>query len=365
MFELFRFKRNNKNGKSYAVARSNLRFRNRPMNEDNNSNNPVEYKSDYEIKKEIDNLQTTVRYNNLKVYEKNIKAVRNRRFAVYTLPAVLVLVTSLFWLGPDSYEYEKNYDTYKKVETYFSDGKQLQIDDGITYCYSEFNKNFIDDTHKVTLTTTPFFEMYLLENGLGVYSNYSFNKEELLLNGDYVNEGSFVVDSIDASSGEEMSKLYSDMFDRALDILISSKKVDKDYRDFLNKIDNDTKFNFVGKLVEYEFIGNKDVPVVTDAVYARVVSTIITALYLFIFGIPALTRPIIECKGLEVYGSKLTLESEFKEHRFSELPLEYRSAFIAAETNRIMELARIADEYLTTDSKEKLFTEFEKKLILK
>lgn len=364
MFELFKFIRNNKNGKSYAVARSNLKFRYRG-NSTADTNDVTESKSDKEIAEEISYLQTTLRYNNLKVYKENIKQVKHRRFAVYTLPALFVLTTILSFVGPDNYVYGKNFDTYKKVETHFSDGMMETKDDGITYCFGEVSRTF-EDADKKTLTNRgSYLDMYILKDGEGVYAPYSFSGEELLLSSKYINEGVFVVDEINAKSGEEISTMYSDMFDRALELLIDSKRVDKEYQSLLENIDTDTKINFVAKLVEYEYTGEQEVNVSTPAVYFRVVSSIVTALYVFIFAIPALRRPVIECEGLEVDGPKLKNEDHDYQHRFTELPLEYRSAFIAAETNRIKELARIADEYLTTDSKEMLFTNFEKKLILK
>lgn len=364
MFELFKFIRNNKNGKSYAVARSNLKFRSRGSST-TDTNDVTDAKTDKEIAEEINYLQTTLRYNNLKVYKENIKQVKHRRFAVYTLPAILVLTTILSFIGPDNYVYSKNFDTYKKIETHFNDGKMETKDDGITYCFGDVSRTFEDSDKKSLTNRGSFLDMYILDDGEGVYAPYSFSGSELLLNSKYINEGVFVVDGISAKAGEDISTIYSDMFDRALELLVDSKKVDKEYQSLLENIDTDKKVNFVAKLVEYEYIGKQEVNVFTPAIYFRVVSSIVTALYLFIFGIPALRRPVIECEGLEVDGPKLKNEDHDHLHRFTELPLEYKSAFIAAETNRIMELARIADEYLTPDSKEMLFTNFEKKLILR
>ena len=61
----------------------------------------------------------------------------------------------------------------------------------------------------------------------------------------------------------------------------------------------------------------------------------------------------------------LDTEDYATQHRFTELPLEFRSAFIAAETQRINAIGKLAEEYLTPESKEQLLTNFEKKLILK
>ena len=175
MFELFRFKKNNRNGKSYAIARSNLEFKEFEDDLDNNSNNIVNRKSNYQVKQEIDDLQTKVRYSNLRVYEKNIKKVKNRRFAIYTLPVILALTASLSWLAPDSIEVRNTYDTYKKIETHFRDGKQLVIDDNLTYCFSDFNPDFKDDSFKPIGSVVSYMDLYLLNDGLGISSLYTFS----------------------------------------------------------------------------------------------------------------------------------------------------------------------------------------------
>ena len=366
MFELFKFKRNNKNGKAYAIARSNLEFKEFEEDYENDSNNMVNRKTNYQVKQEIDELQTNVRYSNLRIYEKNIKSVKNRRFTIYTLPVVLAMVAGLTWMSPESIDVSMSYDTYKRIETQFSDGKQLIVEDALTYCLSDFNPDFKDDNFKATGSVVSYMNLYLLNDGLGVSSLYTFSDSELLLERDYVKTGSFMIEDIDATNGEEISDIYCDMFDNAVDILIASKRVPKDYRDFLNNFDKDSKSEIVARLIQYEFIERKDVPVNLNLDFARIISSIVAGLYFLIFSLPGIRKPIIECSGLEVNGSRLLNESDYsKQHRFSELPLEYRSAFIAAEKNRILEIAKLADEYLTPESKDMLLTDFEKKLILK
>ena len=364
MFDLFRFKKNNKNGKSYAVARSCLEFKEREV-KSGDSNNKVEGLSNSEVAKEINRLETTVRYHNLKVYNDNIKIVKNRRFAIYTFPVILLAVTGMLFAGPDSYETTKTFDTYKKEIIYFEDGMMQRVDDGVTYCFGEIDRTFKDENTELLTNTGSYFNLYILENGEGIFAPFGFNRDQLTFNSRSVDTGVYVLDEINVENGDEINSLYVDLFNNAVKIIKESKVVNNKYKSLLDNFEDNDKIRFVGELVNYEFTGEKEVSSVINANTFRIIASIVTGLYILIFGIPGLRRQIVECEGLIVRNGMLDTEDYATQHRFTELPLEFRSAFIAAETQRINAIGKLAEEYLTPESKEQLLTNFEKKLILK
>lgn len=367
MLKFFGTLKNNLNGKTWAITKSNLEFKDYKEISSNDKDGVL--LSNQEVRDKLDELQGSVRYSNLRVYTRNIKNVGRKKFSLVTLPALLVAVTALLFTVPNEVSVSKSYDTYIKNEVQFEDGKYQIVTDDKVYCVSEFVPDFVDEEKYDSIgrfEDTKYLELYALDNLDGVYSKFTFSdKGKMYLDVDELESDTFIIDDINVSEGALLTDDYKYMFDIALDLLDKTPYLSEEEHAMLKELNNEEKTNFVARIIEFENAGEQKVEVTKSTIIYKIVSALLSGLYVFGYVLPNRKRKIVDVPNLEVNGSRLVEGEGAKEHRLCDVPLEYKAAFVAAEKNRIQEIEKIADTYLTPESKDIIFTSHEKRLLLK
>lgn len=364
MFKLISAIGNNLSESTYIKGREYIKVKDvENLVDTNNHPNGIKKES---VIKELDYLQNFVRHNNLKVYVKNIAGLRCKQFFLYTVPALLLSSNILLFCLPTNKVKTENLPAYKKTEIVFVDDKQIVNDSDKTYYGVYFDRNFVDDKSgncypdghsNLDLTLTENLEGYNIDVKIDKDGSITVNE---------VSSDEFVdLKSYDESQMVDIEPIYVELFDKVVDIVCEQTFLNKKGEEALKSISDSDKNHIVASLVQYDFIGYKDVETYSNLWWARIVMLIVFGLYDWLIIYLKQEQYTFDCRTLVNEYGELGETSRRDEIRLRNLGLKYTSAFLAAEKERIERINKILDEKVSEESKDALLTSYEKKLVLK
>ena len=366
MFKVLKAVLNNLNEKKYLKSLNNLEFKENVI-EDNNSNNPVQVVDKNHVISELETLQDVMRHDNLQIYATNMLRARGKQFLIVTLPAVLTLSTALLWFLPANRVKSEKLDTYSRVETVICDNRQIEIEDPNLYYSTFLGRNFVDEEKAKDLptSTNKRIELYITSELNGFLAKLNIGSDGRLSISD-IDSGTYLnLNDYDFSDAKELDSKYSNLFDTVIDLMLESGYITDEQKEELKTLSESDKKEIVATIIEYNDLGKTNVDVYKSNWFWRIALTIITGIYIWILGYIRKEDGPWNSYVLTNDNGDL-VESEYKQEiGLFHLGTKYKEAFLAAEKNRIQEIEKIVDTYLTPESKDIIFTGHEKRLLLK
>lgn len=319
---------------------------------------------DSQIKKrisEIDRYEKNLRHNNLKVYVENMAKFRCKRFFVLVAPFALAVSTVASFIIPYKQEKTKAYDAYQR-EAIVLDKDRGQIIDNDDFYYYNFwgDLEFVDAEHDHNSSDLSEELRYHIYDGIEEFNaNFSYTSDgKLYFNsvdvGKYIN-----FDEYNFSESINVEEKFENLFDDILVMLREECKLDEDQLSILNKLDNSEDKKIIIEIIKYNSIGKKEVKAYGNNFWLRAILLSTSLIYGWILSIyfKRITR------GNELYAKdgKLDVNSG-QDIGLIHVPLKYKEAFIKAETERIMNARDLAEEYIIPTDRDKIFTNFERRL---
>lgn len=317
----------------------------------------------------IDELQTKNRVNNLRVFSRNYRKLRWRRFWFISLPAILTALTVGSFLPPKRIPVRKDIPAYERTVTYYNslygettstevgyvidkDLSSYQLPQGET----EFSNKNVKDSVRL--------QIYNDDDYLNANVNISSND---LLNVTQVYTG----DHYDFTDYDEMTftddaKKYDALYDKLVQIIKESELISEENLAVLDKLTEDEKKTVVIEVEKYVSLGNVNIKATKSKTFMRIVlivmliiSLVIDWLYYDDKKLDTFSFKTLNHGNGELYECSKEIVNLFYES------LKYKEAYLAAERERLLLLDEEIKRNVSVPDQDRLTTKYEKKIIKK
>lgn len=328
--------------------------------------------SDNELKKrreKLDDIQIRARHQNMRIYTKNMLSLRVDQFFTLVVPTALVVGTVASFVAPYRRIDEKKYSrTYVKEETVLSneDGQIVNNDERYYYDSGFFALNddkFVKENEHNYYSNSNSLT-YQISDGIdSLLANFSYDENgKLTFNG--VDVGKYIdVSEYDFTDASSIDERYENLFDEVLTLIESESDISSEVKERLEEIARSEDRKIIINIAKYENIGSSVTEIYKTRFWQRTILLVVTGIYLALL-IAILKEPDSSKRTKLSVSNGSLYEQENCKIGFWHVALKYKEAFIRAEVERIKKAQKLADEYVSFEDINDLFTTFEKKLTL-
>lgn len=352
MLKTMRLLLNNMNEKPYVTGKGKFKL----YREDGKNLTP--FSKDSKEMQRIDELETTIRYNNLKTYAANMAKLRGKQLSLIVLPVLLGSLTIGSFVS-------KGYDKTEVLQTYQKciiemDEENLYRDevDDKKYVYTTFGRKFTDGQDAVSIEGT----------SSKAYINFGEGEQAVQVKFDVDSDGTwsfsssteepfFNLDGKDLDNAKEIPTKYDDIIEEAAAIFKSHIGKNSTSAKILEEVLNNDKNDIIVRIERLEKIGDYPFETHHSLWLIRVLLLICDAV---LAGVLIYYRDEVSHVNL-LDNSRGNLTQYSREISIIHAAMKYREALLQAETDRIREIDTISKK---NNASGEILSKFEKKLIL-
>lgn len=352
MFKTLRVILNNMDEKPYVKGKTKFK-----LYKDTEKNLTPLSKDSKEMQR-IDALETTVRYNNLKIYASNMAKLRGKQFSLIVLPVLLGSLTIFTWVGK-GYNKTEVLPTYQKVviemdeENLYKDGVEPE-----KYVYTVFGRTFTDGQNAVSIDgTTSKARINFGEGENAVQVVYNVDTDGTWDYSSYTTESFFNLEGKNLDNAMEIPTKYDNIIDEAAAIFKSHLSSGSKTAKLVDEILTNEKNDIIVRIEQFEKIG--DYPYETHHSYwlwriLLIICDVVLGCLLAYYRDDVTQVNVIESNKGELYTYSRTMS-------IIHAVMKYKEALLQAEIERISEIDTITKKNNGTGE---ILSKFEKKLIL-
>ena len=357
MFATFKVVKNNLNETKYIANKDELIFKNLI---EKDSNNKVEIVSENNVRRELDQLQTEIRHNNLKLFMKNLVKARLKQFFIYTAPALMV-AGNLYAYGLGGDTKHETLDAYKVTKTVLTDEGSLVIESDDKYYYTLIEREFVDEKDHNTSSYMDDLDLWLFSEGASVHGDFSIDSD-VKITVDSADVDSYTdINEYDMTNAQELSERQSRFIKDILLKLSETSYLNGNEREKVRELIESDTIDYLAIYKDYEALGEMDVETKKSG-GGRIIFSVITAAYIgFLIWLRCSCGPWV---SRELTNDDGKLEESYNDEDLGiiYLAMKYKEIFKKAEEDRIKRIKTLGYKYFNAYEFDKTLTKFEKKI---